>query len=74
MAKKTTARKVAKNIVRLNKNNPSLGEYIVPKAKYGAFKEEGLTKRQNKKMNKIIVRKTKNINTSNSPQGWRFEA
>jgi len=71
---KRTARKVANNIVKNNQKNPMLGEYIVPKAKYGTFTEEGLSKRQNKKMNKIIVKKTKNINTSNSPQGWRFEA
>jgi hypothetical protein len=71
---KPTARKVAKNIIKNNKNNPALGEYIVPKSKYGRFEEEGLTKKQNKKMNKIIVRKTKNINTRYSPQGLGYES
>jgi hypothetical protein len=77
MAKKVTARKEAKFILNEIKNVEGAFDYFVPPVQRGGKiynDEQKWSKRKSRVVNKIVKKKTKNYNISDSPQGVKYRS
>jgi hypothetical protein len=75
MAKKISARKESKVILNEIKKEPGAFEFFVPPVQRGGtLMHDDWSKRKTKVVNKIVKKKTKNYNISNSPQGIRYRS